>query len=734
MKNIRIHILLLLTLSLSFSTFKCIAQGVAINTTGSPADNSAMLDIDATGMNPKAGLLIPRMNTTERNLIASPAEGLQIYNTTTHCFEFYANGIWQTITCGCISAPEAAGTISGTATVCPGQNAVLYSVPAIARATSYTWTYSGAGAVIVGSTNTVIVYFTVSATSGNLTVQGTNACGNGTVSADYPISVNSTVPNIIGQPINPAAVCPGTGTPSFTVTATGGLTYQWQEFISSWNNVANAGVYSNSTTASLTITNPPASMNAYKYRCVVSGTCTSSTSDGSATLTVPFPSVTNTTTAATCSGTNPNITLTSNLPSNFAWTIGTITGGITGSSASFGATINQTLTNPITTAGTVQYIVTPTSTTGSCVGAAFTITVTVNPTPTVTNTPLTQNICTGENTALVTLTSNVGGATFAWAATETANITNFTTGGTNTIPIQTIYNSGATAGTVTYAITPTANSCAGGITNYITTINPIATGGTITDVGSYRIHTFTTSGTFTLCNSMNVEALVVAGGGGGSDEGGGGGGGFLTGTLAVNAQAYTVTVGNGGNAGANNGAGTNGENSIFSTLEATGGGAGGQYQNSPAPQIGGSGGGGGATQGGSAYSGAAGIAGQGHNGGCGYSPGYEGGGGGGAGGNGIDANSSGAGNGGVGLSSTIYDGSTIYYAGGGGGGVNNTGTAGSGGNGGGGNGGGNCVSLYTSSAGAANTGGGGGGGDGDCSVQCNPRAGGSGIVIIRYPH
>ncbi|NTW32339.1 MAG: hypothetical protein HGB12_06905, partial [Bacteroidetes bacterium] len=188
------------------------------------------------------------------------------------------------------------------------------SVPAIARATSYTWSYSGTGASIVGSTNAVIVYFSGSATSGNLTVKGTNACGNGTISADYPIAVNSTAPNITAQPTNPAAVCTGTGAPSFTVTATGALTYQWQEFIVSWNNVPNTGIYSGAYSATLTITNPTLGMNAYKYRCVVSGACTSSTTDGLATLTVNSnltASVSIGATATTfCSGTNVTFTAT----------------------------------------------------------------------------------------------------------------------------------------------------------------------------------------------------------------------------------------------------------------------------------------------------------------------------------------------------------------------------------------------------------------------------------------
>ncbi|NTW32975.1 MAG: hypothetical protein HGB12_10165 [Bacteroidetes bacterium] len=461
------------------STFNCLAQngGISINTTGIEADNSAMLDISSNSQ----GTLITRMTTTQRDSIAikcscTPAEGLQIYNTTTRCFEFYSSGVWQTITCGCSNAPAAAGIISGTATVCPGQIAVLYSVPAIARANSYVWSYSGQGAVIVGTANTAIVYFSGTATSGNLTVMGTNACGNGTVSADYAIAVNSTAPNIIDQPVS-ASTCLGSGAIYYTVTASGGLTYQWQEYISSWNNLANAGIYSNVNTATLTITNPPLSMNGYKYRCIVSGTCTNTTTDGLATLTVnSIPSVTNTSTATICSGTSPNITLTSSVSSNFTWTIGTVTGSISGASSSSGAAINQTLTNPSnSTAGSVQYIVTPTSTTGSCVGAAFTITVTVNPTPTVTNTPLTQSICSGGSTTLVSLTSGVSGATFAWTTTASGGISGFTSSGTNTIPVQTISNSGSTAGTVTYAITPTANNCSGAASNYEITINPLPT-------------------------------------------------------------------------------------------------------------------------------------------------------------------------------------------------------------------------------------------------------------------
>ena len=95
----------------------------------------------------------------------------------------------------------------------------------------------------------------------------------------------------------------------------------------------------------------------------------------------------------------------------------------------------------------------------------------------------------------------------------------------------------------------------------------VGTGGTVTDITdggiNYRVHTFTSSGTFqVLGGSGEVEYLVVAGGGGGgsTDGGGGGAGGYRSSVsgensgggniaeskLSVSAQSYIVTVGAGG--------------------------------------------------------------------------------------------------------------------------------------------------------------------------------------------
>ena len=70
-----------------------------------------------------------------------------------------------------------------------------------------------------------------------------------------------------------------------------------------------------------------------------------------------------------------------------------------------------------------------------------------------------------------------------------------------------------------------------------------ATGGTITEITGYKVHTFTTVGndTFQIQSSptatVNVEYLVVAGGAGGAEgvygAGGGGAGGMRTGVFLL---------------------------------------------------------------------------------------------------------------------------------------------------------------------------------------------------------
>lgn len=302
-----------------------------------------------------------------------------------------------------------------------------------------------------------------------------------------------------------------------------------------------------------------------------------------------------------------------------------------------------------------------------------------------------------------------------------------------------------------------------------------ATGGTISYVDGYKIHTFTGSGTFQVtAGKGDVETLIVGGGGGGGSYvgGGGGGGGVYEGSFKVVPTSYTVTVGNGGSGGSGSGAAdnTNGQNSSVVggtvSLTALGGGTGSRFPDG-AGAAGGSGGGAGGCSAGSGAGGAAqqpssATGGLGNAGGAMSAVARSGndteGRGGGGSGSGIAAtNCSEPGDGGTGRRSSM-SGTAYYYGGGGGGGgfyPGDLGTvrAGNGGPGGGGGGGayttgtpgtggtggtanGETPTLNMGAlgqgiggAGGANTGGGGGG----CGHSDKGGNGGSGIVIIRYP-
>jgi len=272
-----------------------------------------------------------------------------------------------------------------------------------------------------------------------------------------------------------------------------------------------------------------------------------------------------------------------------------------------------------------------------------------------------------------------------------------------------------------------------------------------------KIAKFVGPGTFTVtnaaaCAANNIVSYMVVGGGGGGGSacagGGGGAGGFrelespstpytsspLDGyavpgnRVTVTATAYPIVVGGSGAAGWPS-TGTDGGVSTFSTICAAGGGGGG---GGGPGNDGGSGGGGGGNPtrvGGSGNTPSTNPA-QGFDGGTGTAPGVgyaeRGGGGGGALQAGQDAAPNPGAYGGDGAQTSISSVAT-YYGGGGGGGSGGAGTGpGPGGDGGGGPGG--CGGAAT--AGTINTGGGGGGSGVNSSG--NAKAGGSGIVYIRY--
>ncbi len=87
------HVSLLKTIALLlFVTLALSSKGqVSVNTTGTAAHPSAMLDVSSTNK----GLLIPRMTLAERNAISNPTTSLLVYVTNDSTFYFYTNSGWQ---------------------------------------------------------------------------------------------------------------------------------------------------------------------------------------------------------------------------------------------------------------------------------------------------------------------------------------------------------------------------------------------------------------------------------------------------------------------------------------------------------------------------------------------------------------------------------------------------------------------------------------------------------------
>lgn len=82
---------LIILIGLLLSSISLSSQNVGIGT--NTPDSSALLHLEATDM----GLLLPRMTTTQRDAIASPAIGLSIYNTLDSTIQYWNGVCWLAV-------------------------------------------------------------------------------------------------------------------------------------------------------------------------------------------------------------------------------------------------------------------------------------------------------------------------------------------------------------------------------------------------------------------------------------------------------------------------------------------------------------------------------------------------------------------------------------------------------------------------------------------------------------
>ena len=252
-----------------------------------------------------------------------------------------------------------------------------------------------------------------------LTLTVSNPCGT---SAAFTRKITVLErPEITVDPTN-KTVCDGLNT-TFTATAVGSnLVYRWQVKIPSgtFTDVTNTGVYSGATNASLTITGATLSMNGYKYKLIVSGSCSPNDESSEVTLTVnprPTSVISGSTTVCANNAATISIALTGTAPWNFTYSDGTTT-------SSTITTSSSTYTFSVSLASTKTYTVTSltdancTAASGDRTGSAV---ITINPLPTITGT---LSACVSSTTQLSG--SATADATTPWssATTSVATISN----------------------------------------------------------------------------------------------------------------------------------------------------------------------------------------------------------------------------------------------------------------------------------------------------------------------
>jgi len=431
--------------------------------------------------------------------------------TTTGIFTYNLVSVQDASSTACSQSQSGSATItvissptitnSNTATICSGASPNI-TLTASASST-FAWTLgtntgsiTGASASN-GSTINQTLTNPSNANAGSIvfkTVATSTANGCKSDTSLITITVNPT-PAITNSITS--TICSGAST-NITLAASAASTFMWT-LGTNTGSITGASA-SNGASINQTLTNPSnANVGSIIYNVTPTSTTGSCVGNPTAITVIvnPRPAITNSSTASICSGTSPNLTLTANISSTFAWILGTNTGSIAGASASNGDSLNQILTNPSSSnIGSIIYIITPTTSNGSCVGNPTAITVTVNPRPTVTISN-TSTICSGASPN-ITLTASAA-STFAWTlGTNTGAISGASASNGSTIN-QTLTNpSNANVGSIIYKTVATSNTngCKSDTSLITITVNPIPA--------------ITNSSTTTICSGTSTNLTLAA--------------------------------------------------------------------------------------------------------------------------------------------------------------------------------------------------------------------------------
>ncbi|HSZ72433.1 MAG TPA: hypothetical protein VK750_07130, partial [Cytophagaceae bacterium] len=324
------------------------------------------------------------------------------------------NGSNLTINATAVLSPPTSFTTSSAA-VCQGQSGVAYKVPAVAGATSYSWSYSGTGATFTnGTTLNPTVAFSASATSGNISVSTINASG---CSSNTSLTMAVTVNTLPAQPsvITPSVVSPCNSSAgiTYTVTNVAGVTYAWSY------SGTGAVITSGSTSNSITVTYTAASNGTWTV--TPSNACGNGTAQTLAVTLIAGapaqPSVITPSVVSPCnSSAGITYTVTNVAGVTYAWSYSGTGAVITGGSTSNSITVTYTA------ASNGTWTVTPSNACGN--GTARTLAVVLIAGAPAQPSVITPSVVSPCNTSAgITYTvTNVAGVTYAWSYSGTGAV------------------------------------------------------------------------------------------------------------------------------------------------------------------------------------------------------------------------------------------------------------------------------------------------------------------------
>ena len=410
-------------------------------------------------------------NGVINNVAFTAVNGTSASVSTTYTLSVTASGCTNTDQINVTVNPTPTVNNFTAQTVCAGStNAAVVPTGAV-TGTNYAWTNTNTSIGLAASGTGTIPSFTAvnaGATAQTATVTVTPSYGgnmgtvfgeaneNGTVTLNAPAGTYFTGVQFASW-----------GTPTGTL---GNYSIGSCHAANSSNVVAGLAVGQTTVTIpanNATFGNPCGGVGKSLAVVLTYGTFGSSCSGTAKTYTItvnPTPVVSNKT-ATICSGSAFTATTGGSdvVPAGtqYTWTVAA-NANVTGASNQTIATstISQILTNTTNTVQTVVYTVTPIS--GTCSGATFTVTVTVNPTPALTSTLTPSALCAPNffsYTAVSPTVAASGSTVLSWVRQANVGIHEAPTSGIGNINGDLLTNITNTPVTVTYVYTATSNGC-----------------------------------------------------------------------------------------------------------------------------------------------------------------------------------------------------------------------------------------------------------------------------------